>query len=223
MIMQSSSAGALGQFAVVVASLLVPLATARAQAPTSPLERYRKLEFPPAEENFQKGWQDRVALEFAVINAADLGELRKALQDKDPLVRSMAARALGIRGDKESAAAIEELLKSDPESMVRIRAVEALGLLKLKTEAIELARKDRHLAVQWAANIAARQVESKTDDAAVLRQAFAAGIKREAMDSAKVGQPAPDFAALTMDGKPFKLSEVLEKKPIAIYFAAYDG
>jgi HEAT repeat protein len=218
-----SSAGAVSQLAFAVATILVPLAIASAGPPTSPLERYRKLEFPPAEENFQKGWQDRVALEFEVVNAAELDALRTALKDPEPLVRSMAARALGIRGDKDSADALAELIKSDPQYMVRIRAVEALALLKAKPEAIEAARKDRHLAVQWAANIAARQVESKMDDAAVLRQAFAAGIKREAMDSAKVGRPAPDFVALTLDGKPFKLSEVLGKKPIAIYFAAYDG
>jgi peroxiredoxin len=43
------------------------------------------------------------------------------------------------------------------------------------------------------------------------------------MGTAKVGKPAPDFTAQTSDGKPFKLSAVLGKKPIAIYFAAYDG
>jgi HEAT repeat protein len=138
-------------------------------------------------------------------------------------VRSIAARALGIRGDKDSADSLAELATADPQYMVRIRAVEALALLKLKPEAIEAARKDSHLAVQWSANIAIRQLESKGDDAAVLRKAFAAGIKREAMGSAKVGQRAPDFAALTIDGQPYKLSDVLGKKPIAIYFAAFDG
>jgi peroxiredoxin len=43
------------------------------------------------------------------------------------------------------------------------------------------------------------------------------------MGTAKIGQPAPDFTALTSDGKPFKLSSVLGTKPIAIYFAAFDG
>jgi hypothetical protein len=38
-----------------------------------------------------------------------------------------------------------------------------------------------------------------------------------------VGKPAPDFTALTVDRKPFQLSSVLGKKPIAIYFAAFDG
>lgn len=35
----------------------------RAAEPPSPLERYRKLEFPPVYENFDQGWQERVALE----------------------------------------------------------------------------------------------------------------------------------------------------------------
>jgi hypothetical protein len=46
---------------------------------------------------------------------------------------------------------------------------------------------------------------------------------RGAMGSAVVGKPAPDFTALTVDRKPFQLSSVLGKKPIAIYFAAFDG
>jgi peroxiredoxin len=43
------------------------------------------------------------------------------------------------------------------------------------------------------------------------------------MGTAKLGKPAPDFTALTSDGKHFRLSTALGKKPIAIYFAAYDG
>ena len=207
----------------IAAALLLPLPVGRADPPSAPLDRFRQLEFSPAEENFFKGgWQDRVTAEFDVINNAALGDLRTALKDENPLVRSLAARALGIRGDKDSADALAELARSDSQYMVRIRAVEALALLKLKPETIEAARTDKHLAVQWSANIAARQSASQSDDAAVLRQSFAAGIDREAMGSAKVGMPAPDFSVLTLAGKPFKLS-VLGKKPIAIYFAAYDG
>ena len=43
------------------------------------------------------------------------------------------------------------------------------------------------------------------------------------ISAAKVGQPAPDFTAHTSDGKPFKLSTVLGKKPILIYFTGFDG
>jgi hypothetical protein len=64
----------------------------------SPLENYRALKFPPKEENFDKGWQERVAAENDVINLAELGSLRAALKDQDPLVRSIAARARHPRG-----------------------------------------------------------------------------------------------------------------------------
>src|SRR5262245_39911993 len=212
----------LGASILMLAGLPMP-PTDGAQSTPSPLEKYRKLEFPPREENFDKGWKDRVALEFQVINAAGLKSLRAALRDKDPFIRSMAARALGIRGDRASADALAELVKADPEYMVRIRAVEALGLLKAKPEAVALAKKDRQGGVRWSALLAAGQLKSSTDYAGPVRKAYAAGIKREAMGSARVGKPAPDFTAQTSDGKPFRLAAVLGKKPVALYFAAFDG
>jgi len=207
---------------VALAGLLLLPCAGWAQ-PTSPLEKYRRLEFPPKEENFAKGWQERVALEYEIINAADLKALRVALKDEDPFIRAIAARALGILGDKDSADALAELVKNDKEYLVRIRAVESLGYLKSKPEVIQLATKDRDGGVSWVAKLAVDQLKSETDYARQLREAYATGIKREAIGSAKVGKPAPDFTAWRTDGKPFQLSVILGKKPIAIYFAAYDG
>src|SRR5262245_42046220 len=122
----------LSGFVFGLAGLAVLLPAGWTQQPASHLEKYRKLEFPPAVENFTKGWKDRVALEYEIINTADLKSLRSALKDENPFVRSVAARALGILGDKDSADALAELVKADPQEMVRMRAVEALGLLKLR-------------------------------------------------------------------------------------------
>lgn len=207
---------------ITLAGLLLLPSAGWAQQ-TSALEKYRKLEFPPRDENFAKGWQERVALEYEIINAADLKALRNALKDEDPFVRAISARALGILGDKDSADALAELVKTDKEHLVRIRAVESLGYLKMKPEVIELAKKDLGPGVSWVAKLAADQLKTDTDHAKQLREAFATGIKREVMGAAKIGMPAPDFTAQTSDGKPFKLSTILGKKPIAIYFAAYDG
>ncbi len=209
---------------LALAGLVLLPATGLAQSPTSPLEKYRKLQFPPDKEaSFDKGWHERVALEYEVVNDADLADLRAALKDRDPCVRAVAAHALGIRADKPSADALAELVKSDPSYMVRIRAVEALGYLKLNPEAIEAATKDATLGVQWVAKLTARQIKDDADHAATVRKAYAAGIQRADIASAKVGRPAPDFTAQTIDGKTFRLSAVLGKKPIAIYFAAFDG
>src|SRR5262245_24825521 len=208
---------------VLTACLLLVAATSRSAEPPSPIERYRKLEFPPKDENFDKGWKDRVAADYDVINSADLTSLRAALKDGDPFVRAIAAYALGVRRDKTSADALAELAKNDKEYVVRIRAVEALALLKMKPEVIEAAKKDPDPGVPWVAKLVAGQFKSEVDYAAEIRQAYAAGIDRGAMGSAVVGKPAPDFAALTIDGKPFQLSAALGKKPIAMYFAAFDG
>src|SRR5499427_4417647 len=137
---------------------------------TAPLEKYRRLEYPPKDENFAKGWQERVALEYEIINAADRKALRSALKDEDPFVRAIAARALGILGDKDSADALAELVKADKEYLVRIRAVESLGYLKMKPEVIQLAIKDRDGGVSWVAKLAADQLKSDTDYARQLRK-----------------------------------------------------
>ena len=208
---------------VLTACLLLVVPTSQGAEPLSPIERYRKLEFPPKDENFDKGWKDRVAADYDVINSADLRSLRAALKDGDPFVRAIAAYALGVRRDKTSADALAELVKNDKEYVVRIRAVEALALLKMKPEVIESAKKDRDPGVPWVAKLVAGEFKSETDYAAEIREAYKVGITREAMGSAVVGKPAPDFTALTVDGKPFQLSSVLGKKPIAIYFAAFDG
>lgn len=208
---------------VLFACLVLLATTSHSAEPLSPIDAYRKLEFLPKDENFEKGWKDRVAADYAVINSADLPALRAALKDDDRFVRAISAYALGVRGDKASADAIAELVKSDKEYVVRIRAVEALGLLKMKPEVIEAAKKDLDPGVPFVAKLVDGQLTSEVDYAAEIRQAYAAGIDREKMGTAEVGKLAPDFTVMTLDGRPFQLSSVRGKKPIAIYFAAFDG
>jgi len=209
--------------AVLIACLFLLATTSQSAEPLSPIEKYRKLEFPPKEKNFEEGWKERVVADYDVINSADLTSLRAALKDEDPYVRAIAAYALGVRSDKESADAIADLVKNDKEYVVRIRAVEALALLKMKPKVIELAKKDPEPGVPFVAKLVDGQLKSEIDYAAQIRQAYAGGIDPEAIGSATLGKPAPDFTALTLDGKPFRLSSVLGKKPIAIYFTAFDG
>ena len=208
---------------LIIACLLLTAPASRSAEPLSPIENYRRLEFPPNDKNFEMGWKDRVAADYEVINSADLASLRAALKDGDPFVRAIAAYALGVRKDESSADALAELVKNDKEYVVRIRAIEALALLKMKAEVIEEALKDDDPGVPFVAKLVAGQITSEIDYAAQIRQAYAKGIDRESIGSAEVGKPAPDFTALTLDGKAFQLSSVIGKKPIAIYFAAFDG
>lgn len=220
--MKKTAAGLTVLAGALVGLLCLPPAVG-ARETLSALERYRKLEYPPVYENFDQGWQERVALEFEIVNAADLPSLRAGLKDASPFVRAMAARALGFLADRTSADRLAELAVKDPEQLVRIRAVEALGFLKMKPEAIELAKKDPDPGVQWSAKTIEGLLTSEVDFALQARQAYAQGIRRAAMGSARVGRKAPDFTARTSAGAPFRLSKVVGKKPIAIYFAAFDG
>ena len=83
---------------LVLTCLFVISTTSWTRPNLSPLEKYRKLEFQPKAENF--GWQERVVLEYEIINAADLKSLRIALKDGDAFIRAIAARALGFRADQ---------------------------------------------------------------------------------------------------------------------------
>lgn len=208
---------------LIFACLLFPTAAGWGAEPPSPIDKYRQLEFPGNDKNFETGWKDRVVAQFDVINSADLTSLRAALKDGDPFVRAVAAYALGVRKDTDSAEALAELARNDNEYVVRIRAIESLALLKMKPEVIEEAFKDGEPGVPFVAKLVIGQIKSKTDYAAQIREAYAKGIDREAIGSAMVGKPAPDFTATMLDGKTFQLSSVIGKKPIAIYFAAFDG
>ena len=88
--------------------LAVLLPAVRAQEPKSAIAKYGKLSFPESTggldwKEFDKGWKDRVAIESEIINDADLKSLRAALKYDNPMVRSMAARALGILADRAEA------------------------------------------------------------------------------------------------------------------------
>jgi hypothetical protein len=193
-----------------------------AQQGASLVEEYRKLEFPKNPHGRQLGWENRVALESRIIRTADLASLRVALNEENPFVRSMAARALGILGDKTSVQTLSSLVRNDHESSVRAAAVEALGWLKSGTDAIEEAKEDKHGGVRIQADYAAGRVGKATDYAAKIREGYSALLTREEIGSAKIGGAAPPFTALTSDGEVFKLSDVLGKKSILLYFAITD-
>src|SRR5262245_10243840 len=140
------------------AGLLVLAMSGRAG---DPIENFRRLEFPPSGgENFEKGWKERVLADYAVINDADVKSLRTALDDDNPFVRAISAYALGVRGDNSSAEKLAGLVKNDKEYVVRIRALEALAMLKRKPEVFELAQKDRDPGVPFVAKLVSGQLKS---------------------------------------------------------------
>ena len=54
--------------ALALTGVLFLLPTAQAQESLAPLEKYRRLAFPPKDENFTKGWEDRVLEENLLLS-----------------------------------------------------------------------------------------------------------------------------------------------------------
>ncbi|MDF1752011.1 MAG: HEAT repeat domain-containing protein [Verrucomicrobiales bacterium] len=157
------------------------------------------------------------------MNHQSVENLRTALDDDEGFIRAIAIRALAVRDDQQSVEKIAKLAETAPEPTVRARAIEALGILKARPDVIERAKSSKVNGVSGVAKTVEGQTESDIDFAKIAREAYADGLKPEGMDLAKIGQPAPDFSVMTLDGKEFKLSSVLGKRPIAIYFSAHDG
>ena len=84
------------------------------------------------------------------------------------------------------------------------------------------AKSDKAWNVRWLSKVAEGQLKSKVDYAAKVRKAYEAGITRKEMGTARVGSPAPDFSALDIDGKPFKLGDVVKKKIVVLTFQVAD-
>src|SRR5262245_6320420 len=57
--------------AVALSAGLLGVPSSRAQPP-APLEKYRNMKYRPTMENFDKGWKERVLVEFEIVNSADL-------------------------------------------------------------------------------------------------------------------------------------------------------
>ena len=188
----------------------------------SPIDAYRKADFSQKNGKFDDACRNRIALEHSLIRAGDPAPLRAALGDKKRDVRAFAAAALGILGDRDSIDRLAEVARKDPDSMVRGKAVQALGWLKAGSDVIEAAKSDRAWNVRWLSKVAEGQLKSKIDYAAKVRKAYEAGITRKEMGTARVGSPAPDFSALDIDGKPFKLGDVVKKKIVVLTFQVAD-
>lgn len=183
---------------------------------------FRKLDLAEKKGKFDDACKTRVELEFKIIQAGKPEPLRTALKDANRDVRALAARSLGILGDKASAAAIAELAKSDPDALVRCMALQALGWLKAGNELLPALKADKNRDVAFMAGNLEAYLKDPADHAGKVRDAYKAPLKREDLAAAKVGQPAPDFAAVDSDGKPFRLSDYLKKKPIVLMFQIAD-
>jgi HEAT repeat protein len=170
------------------------------------------------------GWKVRME---ALVGLAKTGLtavpiLVEALQQGPPATREFAGQALVLLADPSARPALEQAL-DDPESGVRLYAIQALSMLG------PLPRTERHLRMltddpnKWGVRpmMAAALDREDRPDPAALRKALA-GYDLRTLDSARVGETAPDFTLTDFTGKTYRLSQFRGKQTVVLRFILFD-
>ncbi len=170
------------------------------------------------------GWKVRTEalVELAKQGPAVAPVLVEALKKGSPSAREFAAQALVLFADADTRPALEQAL-DDSEPGVRIHAIQALSMLG------RLPRTERHERIlandpnQWGVRPMMEAALDRDDrpDAAALRKALA-DYDLRTLDSARVGETAPDFTLTDFTGKTYRLSEYRGKQTVVLRFILFD-
>lgn len=175
-------------------------------------------------EQGDPGWKARLEGLLSLVKAGpDVTPLlTEALQNGSPSTREFAAQALVLVGDATTRPALEQAL-ADSESGVRLYAIQALSMLG------PLPRTEQHVRIltndpnKWGVRFmmaAALEREDRPDPAALRKQL--ADYDLRSLDSARLGETAPDFTLTDYAGKPYRLSQFRGQKTVVVRFILYD-
>lgn len=152
---------------------------------------------------FDDASKDRICLEHRLVacGKAAVKPLMAALESDNPHVRAMAAELLGVIGDKTAVSALEAAAKGT-DATTRICSLQSLAWLKAGKDLLVEAGRDANPNVAFIGKRALEQFAA----ASRVRDSFSE-IDRKEMDTATVGERAPDFALATAGAKTWRLSD----------------
>jgi HEAT repeats len=166
------------------------------------------------------GWKVRIrALRGLVRLGGDaVPPLVVALDDANPDVRVFAAQAIGYIADSKAIHRLEQTLDRDKAPAARLYAADALGAIGglgtspfLKKAESDDANRD----VKSHAKFALERQGKPLDDS--VREALRS-FDPDRIDSARVGETAPDFRLTDALGKSYQLSEFRDKRAVVLVF-----
>jgi HEAT repeat protein len=170
------------------------------------------------------GWKVRMEalVRLARAGPAVVPVLAEALHKGPPLTRELAAEALVHFAEPSTRPDLEQAL-ADPKSGVRLYAIQALSMLG------PLPRTERHQQILskdpsfWSVRpmMAAALARDDRPSAAQLRKQLADYDLRQ-LDSARLGELAPDFTLTDISGKSYRLSQFRGKKTVVLRFILFD-
>lgn len=165
-------------------------------------------------------WKARMT---ALTRLARLGPeilplLLQGMDDRDSEVRELAAQAMGCLGDRSVVSRLDRAICEDPSSTVRIYSAIARGSIAgdlpqglvqaiLKGDPSPMVRARLELA----------QTRGNSPGFPSVRELFAA-YDLNRMDTARVGELAPDFSLNDLDGVTHRLSDYRGQKDVVLVF-----
>jgi HEAT repeat protein len=170
------------------------------------------------------GWKVRMEalVRMVRIGPAAVPVLAEALHKGSPLTREWAAQALALFAEPSTRPGLERAL-ADPKPGVRLYAIQALSMLG------KLPRNERNQQILrndpsfWGVRpmMAAALEREDRPNPGQLRQVLADYDLRK-LDSARIGEMAPDFTLADFTGKKVRLSQFRGKKTVVVRFVLFD-
>jgi hypothetical protein len=183
-------------------------------------EALAKFENPPKTAKAGKrNWKIRMEclVRLAKAGPAAVPVLLEALKTGSPETRAFAAQALGFLADGDAQPALVHAAAEDKEGLVRVHAIRSLGRLgRLESKPMyrKIVEKDGPTP-KFDMTFALTR-DDKPDLGAIRKALSSYDLSR--IDSACLGQAAPDFALADTTGKTWRLRDLRGKQAVVLVF-----
>ncbi len=166
------------------------------------------------------GWKQRIAALQQLVQdgPAAIQPLREALASDDGSIRTLAAQALGLLKSQDARGELAKAAQRDKDAAVRLAAFDAIGMIG-GNESDDLLRqlqaseqnKDTKQHVTYALERNGKPLDDSFVD--LLKQ-----WDSKRIDSAKVGEAAPEFELPSLSGPMIRLADFRDKSAVVLVF-----
>ena len=166
-----------------------------------------------------RGWKLRAGTLRRLLAQGDasIPAIEKSLTSGNTPTRILAAQAIGYLAPMADIEKLTEAFQNENEPAVRLYIVDAIGMSGQgnSVDWDTLARNEKNRDVLKHINYAKSRGTAGVDKSVT---ASLAQMPDEKIDSAKVGEPAPDFTLNSVEGTEFSLSQFKGKQPVVLIF-----
>lgn len=170
------------------------------------------------------GWKSRMqAFRSLVASGTDaIGDLRRLLKDDSPATRILAAQTLQLVPCQTLADNLVEAAEQDEEAAVRLYAVDALGTLDGQSYRDALRRLQESEKNRDVLRHITYALERRPPSPNVAAADALSRWNAERMDTARMGEVAPDFSLTSLSGEQVPLISFRGAKSVVLVFVYGD-